>query len=90
MAITACFAGPVFNMLIGLGLGFTALRKMTKLDEINVYLTPELKAGFLFSIANCALVVIFGVLFGAGTLRQEYGYFALTLYIIYTITALLV
>ena len=25
MAITACFAGPVFNMLVGLGAGFALL-----------------------------------------------------------------
>ena len=25
MAMTACFAGPVFNMLVGLGLGFSLL-----------------------------------------------------------------
>lgn len=90
MAITACFAGPVFNMLIGLGLGFTALRKMTHEDEIEVHLTPELKAGFLFSIGNCIMVIIFGVFIGGGTLRRAYGFTAFALYMAYAATSLLV
>jgi len=33
MAMTACFAGPVFNMLVGTGVGFSILINTNK-DEV--------------------------------------------------------
>ena len=30
MAITACYAGPVFNMLVGTGVGFAMLLKVVE------------------------------------------------------------
>lgn len=90
MAITACFAGPVFNFLIGLGLGFGTLRRMTGESEIPVDLPASLETGFLFSIVNCFLIIFFGVCWGNGTLRKEYGYVALIVYTSYAVTSLLV
>lgn len=36
MAITACFAGPVFNMLIGLSLGYELYFSESDSDETEV------------------------------------------------------
>ena len=33
MAMTACFAGPVFNMLVGTGVGFSVL--LNAKDEVR-------------------------------------------------------
>jgi len=40
MAITACFAGPIFNILVGLGLGFMSLRASTGKDVIEISKFP--------------------------------------------------
>lgn len=88
MAITACFAGPVFNLLIGLGIGFAALRKITGSRAIEVELTPPLTAGFIFAILNGVLIFVSGNILGKGTLQREYGYAALALYVVYAATSL--
>ena len=42
MAMTACFAGPVFNVLMGLGLGFLRLCSMHScLSEHRMHLTAQ-------------------------------------------------
>mmetsp|Transcript_58253 Transcript_58253/g.185585 ORF Transcript_58253/g.185585 Transcript_58253/m.185585 type:complete len:218 (-) Transcript_58253:457-1110(-) len=38
MAMTACFAGPVFNMLVGLGFGFWSLLGSSREQSIKVHL----------------------------------------------------
>ena len=58
MATTACFAGPIFNLCAGLGLGFWALMKSTGREEIHVELPRNIATGFVFAIANCLLIII--------------------------------
>ena len=53
MAMTACFAGPLFNMLMGLGLGFWALLGETRATSAPVRLDPLVLTGCLFIAANC-------------------------------------
>lgn len=92
MAITACFATPVFNYLIGLGIGFMALQGLAHSEEIPVAIPFPLQAGLVCTMLNCALIVVYGTCSwgGRGTLPQEYGYLALVLYIVYALLSLFV
>lgn len=55
MAMTACFAGPLFNLLCGLGLGFwSALRDGGDgVVRVAVYVDPVVVVGCLFIVAGC-------------------------------------
>ena len=88
MAITACFAGPVFNILIGLSGGFTKLNTITGQQTTKVILTPSIEVGLWFLFANCALVLVSGLLVNKGRIPKGYGYVAFILYIIYICTSL--
>ena len=90
MATTACLAGPIFNLCVGLGFGFWALMKSTGADEIYVELPRNIATGFWFTIANCALIVFSGVVVGKGVIGRGYGYVAVGLYAIYVVTSLYV
>lgn len=57
MAMTACFAGPLFNMLVGLGLGFWALLGNTGAASAPVRMDPLVLLGCLFIAANCTMLV---------------------------------
>jgi Ca2+/Na+ antiporter len=77
MAITACFAGPVFNVLIGIGLAMY----IWGAELADLHLTQPLQCAILFSILNCALLLICG--FHRGHLYKSYSYGALILYAVY-------
>jgi sodium/potassium/calcium exchanger 6 len=57
MAMTACFAGPLFNMLVGLGLGFWALLQESGAAETAVEMDPVVLTGCVFIMVNCAALV---------------------------------
>jgi len=88
MAITACFAGPVFNILIGLGLGFWKLNASTGVEYTEVELTSSTTIGFGFLAVNCILVIISGLIVNKGYIPKGYGYVALVLYFAYVITCI--
>ena len=89
MAITACFAGPVFNILIGLGVGFGVLRGVTNTEVNYVTLTPSITTGFVFCFVNCGLFLVVGLAVNKGVIPPGYGYIAFVLYAVYIATSLL-
>lgn len=88
MATTACFAGPIFNMCVGLGFGFWMLLNHMGVDEIRVELPNNIAIGFWFTIANCVLIVLSGVVVGKGVIGRGYGYLACVLYVAYVAASL--
>lgn len=87
MAITACFAGPVFNILIGLGLGLGALGNSTGMEVNYVHVSAAINIGFLFCFINCGLVLVSGFAINKGVIPSGYGYAALALYSVYMLAA---
>lgn len=66
------------------------LMRSTGKDEIRVKFPGNLKTGFYFTIANCALVVLSGTVFGNGVIGRAYGHVAVGLYAVYVLTSLMV
>lgn len=88
MAMTACFAGPVFNILVGLGLGFSSLAAQTGNSEAAVSLSPSVITGFVFIVFNGFALLVIGLGFGKGHIPKQFGYLAPTVYAIYLVTSI--
>jgi len=88
MAMTACFAGPVFNILVGLGLGFSSLAAETGVHERAVSLSPSVLTGFLFVGLNAACILSAGLAFGKGRIHKRFGYVSMALYSVYVISSI--
>ena len=90
MAITACFAGPIFNLLVGLGLGFSIAFRSQGVNYIDVTLPPTIMVGFGFLILNCFAILYAGRIANKNSLTKRFAYVGATIYIGYLITALVV
>lgn len=69
MAITACFAGPLCNILNGLGVGFLLLLGSggdsggsKPAGFVNVQLSTPVLTDAIIVCGNCALVLVLGLL----------------------------
>lgn len=79
--------GPVFNILMGLGLGFSRLSAVTGQAEKEVVMTPAVLTGIIFVIVNTLLILVVGIFVCNGRIPKQYGYLALALYMIYVVTS---
>jgi Ca2+/Na+ antiporter len=69
MAITACFAGPLCNILNGLGVGFLLLLESggrsgssKPVSFVDVQLSTPVLTDTIIVCGNCALVLVLGLL----------------------------
>jgi sodium/potassium/calcium exchanger 6 len=88
MSITACFAGPVFNMLVGLGVGFNLSRKQQGLEVLEIEYPPSVWVGLIFLVVNCITMLVTGLVFEDGFVPAKYGFIGLSLNVVYVITCI--
>ena len=74
--MTACFAGPLFNILVGLGFGFSSLATQSGQPSRAVTVSPSAATGFFFIALNSVVILITGLGIGQGTIPKKYGYIA--------------
>lgn len=89
MAITACFAGPVFNALVGLGLGFSQRLSKLKVNQVDASINTSLYVGFGSIAINCIALLVVGIA-NRNFIPPAFGYFSIALYVAYLTTSLTV
>ncbi len=76
--MAACFAGPSFNLLIGLGSGLLTQKESLLADGVPISLMPSVRLGFIFLICNCTLTIVSGLWHGGYIPRwNAYVFFAM-------------
>lgn len=88
MAITACIAGPLFNILMGLGAGVVSYCTREGADFMEVQLHTDILVGIILICTNCAAMVVAGA-YGRGRIPRKFGYFSLGLYVLYLVLSAL-
>ena len=58
MAMTACIAGPIFNLLVGLGGGLLFYFSEHGTSSISVQLTDTVFLGILLLVINCGCMLV--------------------------------
>jgi sodium/potassium/calcium exchanger 6 len=87
MALTACFAGPLFNLLVGCGLGFARWLSANGKSAVPARLDSSVVVGCVFIVLNCGSIVLKGVL-NRGVIPRSFGYFMIAVYALYVATSL--
>jgi len=83
MSMAACFAGPTFNLLVGLGCGLlTQKEALLSNDGLPISLMPSVQTGFVFLICNCVVTVFVGV-WNKGVIPKMHGYIFWAAYLAY-------
>lgn len=87
MAITACFAGPLCNIMNGLGVGFLLLLQSggeggKPTSAVHVKLSTPVLTDAMIVCGNCALVLVLGAL-NRGRLPARAAVLLTTLYGVY-------
>ncbi|XP_075677988.1 mitochondrial sodium/calcium exchanger protein-like [Dermatophagoides pteronyssinus] len=90
MAIAACFGGPLFNLLIGLGIPYLMLfiKNDNFSNTINIHYNHMITLPYATLTASLAISLLIFVL---GNFRSHrlHGYILITIYMIYIILAFL-
>eukprot|EP00890_Picochlorum_soloecismus_P005714 jgi/Picsp_1/6143/NSC_03497-R1_cation calcium exchanger 4 len=89
MAMTACFAGPLFNLLIGLGVGFLALFTDTGTSSAHVPFDLIVFVGCMFAVVNCLVIVAIAIHNGM-SLPAWSGWLMMVWYAIYMLVTCIV
>ena len=88
MAMTACFAGPVFSLLISVAVGFLNMPVKTKQLHVQVELTPTMAVAAAFIVLNCTVIVLVGLL-NHQRLPEWHGYSMLGFYAAFLVCSLI-
>lgn len=74
MSMAACFAGPSFNLLVGLGFALLTQKEALMSEQgLNVTLMPTVRIGFIFLIVNC-IAAIASISYHGGSIPKMYCY----------------
>lgn len=83
MSMAACFAGPSFNLLVGLGFGLlTQKESLMSAEGLNVTMMPTVRTGFIFLMTNCIAAIV-SSLYHGGIIPKMHGYVFWTFYFAY-------
>ena len=88
MAMTACFAGPVFSLLISVAVGFLHMPVKTKQLHVPVELTPTMAVAAAFIVMNCTGIILVGSL-NHQRLPEWHGYSMLGFYAAFLVSSLI-
>ena len=84
MAMTACFAGPIFNILVGLGVGFWSLLADRNITSTPISFDLVILIGCIFLMTNCAGIIMMAM---ANKPRHRlsagFGWFMISWYCLY-------
>ncbi|GAB6033725.1 hypothetical protein CHUAL_013837 [Chamberlinius hualienensis] len=87
MAISACFGGPLLNLLVGMGTSFTlACAQQQSSIKLKYDGTVAILSGFLFASLCSSMIAMVILRFQTS---RPYGVYLLILYLVFTVVAVL-